>query len=356
MNVTHPLRVGSWPGPRFSHNPFIQHFCQSLSDCGIEVIDVADPRKATVPFDVLHIHWPEQVFWNGGLLHRVLARLVVTIDAIRRLKRGGVSVVWTVHNLRPHDLKLHLKPLWSFYLSQLCELTDGFVTLSPSTVDVVRRNIRGLRHKPAIYAWHPPYPYRPAPQPRPELRQKLQINPDSYLFGFLGLLRPYKGIEELIAAFRAISGGGYALVIAGEAIPPSYVRKIRRRIDGDARIRLDARGLTDDEYSSIGGAADALVFPFRNILHSGSLVHAVSQRNVALTPETPFATDLRRAVGGEWVQTYRPPLTSEILLSVKPTAGTPRLDALARSESGVRLADFYRRIIEIRKRSSAVSW
>jgi hypothetical protein len=79
------LRVGSWPG-RDYHNPFVRNFCQSLVKSRVSVIDVSDPRQiAASEIDVLHIHWPEKVFWDGGSFLRVIVRLFGTLKALRRL-------------------------------------------------------------------------------------------------------------------------------------------------------------------------------------------------------------------------------------------------------------------------------
>jgi len=340
------LRVGSWPG-RDYHNPFVRNFCQSLVKSRVSVIDVSDPRQvAASEIDVLHIHWPEKVFWDGGSFPRVIARLFGTLKALRKLKQSGVTLVWTVHNVRPHDLAVRFKPLWTYYLSQLGELIDGFVTLSPATVDVVRQKIHWLRKTRAIYAWHPPYPREPMTRDVDSVRRDLGIGHDEYLFGFLGMIRPYKGVEELIQAFRKLEGHGYSLLIAGAPVPDEYASQIGALAAEDRRIHLVLRSLTDLEFSSYAAAADTLVLPFRDNLHSGSLVHAVSQHKTALTPETPFSRNLGEVVGREWVQTYSTPLTPEVLLSAKPAKGLPSLDALDVSDSGTKLAEFYRSLIE----------
>jgi glycosyltransferase involved in cell wall biosynthesis len=347
------LRVGSWPG-RDYHNPFVRNFCQSLVESRVSVIDVPDPRLvAASEIDVLHIHWPEKVFWEGGSFPRVIARLFGTLKALRRLKQSGVILVWTVHNLRPHDLAIRFKPLWTYYVSQLGELIDGFVTLSPATVDVVRQKIHWLRKTRAIYAWHPPYPREPMPADIDSVRRDLGIGHDEYLFGFLGMIRPYKGVEELIRAFREVQDYGYSLLIAGAPVPDEYALRIGELAAGDQRIHLVLRSLTDLEFSSFAAAANTLVLPFRDNLHSGSLVHAVSQHKTALTPETPFSRNLGETVGREWVQTYSSPLTPEVLLSAKPAKGLPSLDALDVSRSGTKLAEFYRSLIESKRVNAA---
>ena len=81
------IRVGSWPGPDAVNNAFIQMFCSSIAGAGGEVIPVTDPRRVQPELDILHVHWPEKVFWDGGPMHRVDARCYnpgdVSHEAIR---------------------------------------------------------------------------------------------------------------------------------------------------------------------------------------------------------------------------------------------------------------------------------
>lgn len=344
---SHPLRIGSWPGADYKDNYFIEMFCRSLSDAGLHVISVADPRHLkNSDIDVLHIHWPEKTFWDGGGYARVVARTAATLAAMRRMKKHGVRLVWTVHNLKPHDIELRYKPLWSLYSHQLCRLVDGFVTLSPATVEVVRRELRGLSRKAGTYAWHPPYPLAATQEDRLTVRAQLGIDLDTRVFGFLGYLRPYKGIEELIIAFRAIQGERYALLICGAAFRDEYAQRVRDLSAGDTRIHLQLRRLSDQEFSAFSSAMDVVVLPFRGGLHSGSLVHAISQSRVAVTPRSPFAGSLREAVGNQWVLTYDPPLAPEILLRSEPAGGAPQLQSLGTDISGPKLARFYENLMQ----------
>ena len=51
------------------------------------MIDVSDPRLvAASEIDVLHIHWPEKVFWDGGSFPRVIARLIRNAESASQAK------------------------------------------------------------------------------------------------------------------------------------------------------------------------------------------------------------------------------------------------------------------------------
>ncbi len=94
---------------------------------------------------------------------------------------------------------------------------------------------------------------------------------DGPLVVFLGLLRPYKGVDLLIEAWgRAELPPGARLLLAGE----SYLGRGRLRSMVAACARSDSiviedRYLDDREFMAILRAADLLVLPYRRASQSG---------------------------------------------------------------------------------------
>jgi glycosyltransferase involved in cell wall biosynthesis len=315
-NTHQPLRVASWPGPHYEHNPFIQIFCQGLQLAGAEIIDVRDPCAEPRPqADVLIIHWPEQVFWRGFGQRQTTIATADTLQALGNWKADGAHIVWLVHNLAPHDQEDWKEQIWySFYRDSLAALVDAFLTLSPSTVSQVRQAIPALQSKPASFVWHPTYPCVARPRAtRLATRRGLGVADDTRLIAFLGLVRPYKDVEELLQAFQS-RGGNQRLLVAGKPIPDSFGDRIRSMSEADERILLVLRHLSSDEFCAYTAASDLVVIPLRNYLHSGSLVHAVSAGRRVLTSDAPFARDFQSKIGSAWIRLYEPPLTADMLL------------------------------------------
>jgi beta-1,4-mannosyltransferase len=345
-----PWRVASWPGRSFATNPVIGLLCEAIEAAGAEVVDLVDPRTApSGRFDILHMHWPEQVFWWGGGALRMAARMTATLHALARWKAAGTRLVWTVHNLVPHELGSWKRALWTIYVLRLGALVDGFLTLCPSTVGTVRQNIPALRHKPADFAWHPAYPgVERSVAVRKATREALGIPEDARVVAFVGLVRPHKGVSELISAFRQLPYDNLSLLIAGQPLSDDDKEAVVRSAGGDSRIQLALRFLDIEDLCAFTGAADIIAAPFRSYLHSGSLILALSAARPVLTPEADFSTDLRAEVGIEWVHLYKPPLTSEILLRAimaEPPVGHPTLCALEPASSGRKILSFYQELL-----------
>jgi glycosyltransferase involved in cell wall biosynthesis len=83
-----------------------------------------------------------------------------------------------------------------------------------------------------------------------------------------GLLRPYKGIENLVAAFRRLRGA--ELWIVGN--PRMDVEPLRRLAEeAPGRVRIVSRFVEDAEIPAIFRRADLVVLPYLDAEHSGVL-------------------------------------------------------------------------------------
>lgn len=85
---------------------------------------------------------------------------------------------------------------------------------------------------------------------------------------FFGLLRPYKGIEGLLRAFRQVAGA--ELWIVGN--PRMEVAPLRAlAAEAPGRVRFVTRFVADAEIPAIFRRADLLVLPYLDAEHSGVL-------------------------------------------------------------------------------------
>jgi glycosyltransferase involved in cell wall biosynthesis len=90
---------------------------------------------------------------------------------------------------------------------------------------------------------------------------------------FFGLLRPYKGVDTLLEAFREIEGA--ELWIVGN--PRMDVEPLRRlAAEAPGRVRFLTRFAEDAEIPAIMRRADVVALPYRDIEHSGVLYAALA--------------------------------------------------------------------------------
>jgi len=90
---------------------------------------------------------------------------------------------------------------------------------------------------------------------------------------FFGLLRPYKGIDVLLEAFRSVSGA--ELWIVGKPrMPLDELQEAAARAGG--RVRLVPRFVEEAEIPAIFRRADLVALPYRDIEHSGVVYTALA--------------------------------------------------------------------------------
>jgi glycosyltransferase involved in cell wall biosynthesis len=296
--------------PKSGQNPFLQQFAQSLEDGGARVEDFNFWRAFFGHYDVLHLHWPEShlrttSLWRSVLKHARFAALCAWSRA------RGIRVVWMLHNLRPHDGDLPLSAwLFKTWFPRACSHIIG---LTHGGLEEARRLYPSLRDKPATVAPHGHYrSYYAQPPPRAECRSTLQLQ-NAFTYLFIGNIRPYKNVPQLIAAFAKLPSPNVQLVIAGIPVLGTESREIETLAAGDKRIELRLQYIADEQIPLYLGAADVVVLPFQGVLNSGSTLLALSFNRRVLAARVGALPEVQSKVGSGWLQLYEGPLTTKLL-------------------------------------------
>jgi glycosyltransferase involved in cell wall biosynthesis len=125
----------------------------------------------------------------------------------------------------------------------------------------------------AVYAGVPTASH-PLPPPeiaelplREEARDSLDLHADRRVALFLGLIRPYKGVDLLLEALaRQPADSDWTLVVAGEPwgdLGPAFRRKVRD-LGIEGRVRLRLGWVPEAEVPLLLAAADLVVLPYRS--------------------------------------------------------------------------------------------
>ena len=88
-----------------------------------------------------------------------------------------------------------------------------------------------------------------------------------------GLVRPYKGIDVLLEAFRQVEGAEL-WIVGMPRMPMDGLRELARRAPGT--VRFVDRFVPDPEIPAFMRRADLVVLPYRNIEQSGVLYTALA--------------------------------------------------------------------------------
>jgi beta-1,4-mannosyltransferase len=133
--------------------------------------------------------------------------------------------------------------------------------------------------------------------PRAAARRKLALDDSRLVFLFLGAVRPYKGILELLAAFRRQAPRDAVLVIAGEPLDADFSRRIEEAVADADNMHFYPGFVPNREVQVYMNASDVVVLPYRNVLSSGAALLAMSFGKPCVAPATGCLTDVLDSSG-----------------------------------------------------------
>jgi glycosyltransferase involved in cell wall biosynthesis len=275
--------------------------------------------------DIVHVHWPDAPL-NKRNPVKALGRATQLLGALATARRQGAKVVWTAHNAGTHGQR---RPaLERAYWSALDRMVDGWIALSPTTVDTVLSRHPRLMKVP--HAVIPHGHYRggyPDDVDRAAARLTLGLGPEDKVLATVGRVKPYKGLDELLRVFRRTRDDDLRLLIAGRCDDAELEATLTSLAAADPRVTMQLRALDDSELQVWLRAADAAVLPYVDVLNSGSALLALSFDLPVVAPMVGALRDLAERLP-EWMRTYTGDLAPADLiaaLDARPL-GRPDLD------------------------------
>jgi glycosyltransferase involved in cell wall biosynthesis len=313
MNSTPPLSIMARPAYKnASKNPYPSLLYEEMQRQGVSVAEFDARRLLTSHWDILHIHWPESLLETRNSL-ALAASAAKFLSLLFGIRKRGTKLIWTAHDLKPHDLVYPKVEPW--FWNRSLALVDGVFALSASGLQTVRAAYPRLETVPGFVTPHGHYRgVYPNSVEATEARARLGVPANATVVTFFGQIRPYKNVPQLIDVVRQLSGTDIALFVCGRLSKRVELGEvIRQRTKFDPRIRLELRYIPIDEVQLYLKAADLLVFPYKDIFNSGSALLGLSFDRPILVPNRGALPELRAAVGADWVYTYDEALTPAIL-------------------------------------------
>ena len=325
----------SYREPRTTTNPYITTLTRQLrADPSITVRTFTYPNALIGRYDAFHIHSPKVLMSGrgvvesgGGLDCLLVARLAIT----------RTPVVRTVHNL---ELPTGLTRGQRWLLGRFEKLTVLRIALNEQTSTLV--------DGPMEVVLHGDYRDRYSEFDRPTAV--------SGRIGYIGLVRRYKGVEQLVEAFRTLSDDSLSLSVAGKPSSDELADEIDALAEGDDRITTRWEFLTDEDLARSVSESELVVLPYRHMHNSGAALTALSLARPVLVPDTLVNRDLAAEVGPGWVMTFDGDLTgADLSAALEATRQPGRGDAPDLSRRDWSLAapghlQAYRRALDIASR------
>jgi beta-1,4-mannosyltransferase len=244
---------------------------------------------------ILHIHWMYALKLPGKSKLAPRLSYVSSIVFLRVAKLLRYRIVWTVHNVLPHQ-KITSDDV--AVRRRLARAASAVIVHSPSAVAAL--GAAGVTVHDATVIPHPAFlDHYPVTSDRLESRQALRIPADATVCLFFGRVEPYKNVPALIDAFRAVSASNPSayLLIAGACKDPQLRAEIEGAVHPLERATAVLRRLGDGEVSSYFLAADVVACPFLETTTSGSALLALSFGVPIVAPRVGALADLPPDVG-----------------------------------------------------------
>lgn len=272
---------------------------------------------------------------GAGKLRATIKRLILPAELVLVLKLRGYDAVWTqwpiifahdtrfwelcralsistihtVHNVLPHEGDSDAVVLQRH--RSVYRHAAALVVHSEAAREELQRFAPEAAHKTVVSKLGIYTMYPPAARLREATRQQLEIPTDRTVAISYGLVRPYKGVENVLEALRRPGCENVVLIICGqeagypEASPPGSdplwrMRALAHQLGVERQVRFVPGVLSLQETSDLMAASDVVAVPYRKSYGSGVLLLALTfEKYVIATPaggtgeylaSYPFAT------------------------------------------------------------------
>ena len=274
-------------------NPYAALLARALRRYGIELAEgdydfgrtwLEESRPTC---DVLHLNWLDRFytrFEEPRDPDAASERFADFAENLIHARRLGYRLVWTVHNLFPHERRY----------PQLDRLVNALVAREADHVIAhCRYAAASIKERydpprPVAVIPHGNYvPIFPNTVSAAQARDRLRIGASKFVYLFFGNARGYKGVADLIAAFHraATADNVLVLVLRENARSPGLVAELRDLAADDERIRIHASAyFPAEQFQYFLNAADVVVLPFTAVLTSGSAIQALGFGKPLIVP------------------------------------------------------------------------
>lgn len=260
--------------PYFPGNPYQPILIEELQKQGCECLTAVKPSldaaKKFGKVDIVHLHWLPR-FRKGISGYIQLWRY---LRVLRAMTSSGARLVWTVHNLIPHGS--HSQKVDTLASKRVAKLASKLIAHSHIAKDVIHKTYEVPLEKIDVVPHGNYVGLYPNTITKTEARRRLGIPENTTCFAFVGMIRPYKGVMQLIEDFSSNSNIDATLLIAGEPTGGISKEELQDKVQNDKRIILNPNRVEDEDMQLYLNACDATLFPYQRSLTSGAIILAMS--------------------------------------------------------------------------------
>lgn len=285
-----PATVGYFPD--YPENPYQRMlYAQSVAS-GLRVVPVADPLRFPVVRDdskdldrhVLHIQWTAPLLQVATGPLDATRRLEMFKESVSRFRERGGRLLWTVHNVLPHELRFRIAEL---ELAEfLARSADRIHVLGKETLDAAAPFYRLPPEKVEVIPHCSYLDVYPDCIGSAEARRRLGLLDGEIGILLFGVIRPYKGLDLLLDVFDRLLAADprLRLLVAGRPSASPRVDIWRERCAAHPRIVSALQYIEPSEVQVWMRASDLVILPYQAVLNSGALHLALAFGRPVVAP------------------------------------------------------------------------
>jgi len=261
--------------------------------------------------NILHMHWPDSMLRSSHWL-KIKLRMWKFFKLTSRLKKRRGKIVWTVHNLQPHQ-NYHLN-LVSKGLKKIAHITDGFIFLSEVSRNIFFKTYPELVNVNSVVIPHLHYKEHYEKIKKHNVLPGLIKSPNLVRLLCFGLIRLHKGYERLFEISKDLKNyNDVEWIVAGNPGKNGMPSALLESLVENNIAHGVYRHVDDVEVLSFFSSSDAVLLSYEKILNSGTAILALSLNCRVIAPAIGSLIELKSMVGADWVYLYEQPITAEKL-------------------------------------------
>ncbi len=242
--------------------------------------------------DILHIHWPERLYKWYVLKKEDKQQLKDIEKRLRWYRQNGSKIIYTVHNLLPHNTKAPEND--SKFYNLIIEYADLIHHHCPKSIDLVAEKFPAAKEKPNIVANHGDYLIDYRDVSKETARRTLGIPQKSYVILNFGSQQSYKGNSLINKTFSKLEIKNKFLLTAGNfrydtfPFPKNYILKVLNRFrmkSNSTTKKYILQPVPPEEIAVIFGASDIVILGHSSGLTSGVLNLAATFSKPVVFPD-----------------------------------------------------------------------
>ncbi|MEM9628298.1 MAG: glycosyltransferase [Pseudomonadota bacterium] len=283
------------------------------------LLDLKSRRDGEVIF---HLHWEDsalRAIKDADEAERAARRFMIELD---RFVEAGGRLVWTKHNLRPHDF-IHAE-LAEEISAIVAANAEAIIVHSPAAIHAVGEHYQIDRKRFSLQI-HGNYRKHYPTLARSSARERLGLDPDRRCLLLFGRITAYKGGDLLVRALNDLDDPSLHLLVVGK----QPFEALDVPVSLKDRVTMIDRFVDDREVAEAFAAADAVALPYQEILTSGTLFLAMGAERPVIVPRLPTLLEFANE---EVAFSYRPDDVASLIEALQAFAQTSddQLSAMGR--------------------------